>query len=705
MALSPPSSVEKDPAKTKSSAELPANRWVRLHRIAPLMVGLVVAAGVTGPFPLGGWLLALDWVQGPRSHFVLSSHLSVTGQTSLPLSAVLAVIGTLVGYATLSWLVLFAALVLAAWSAGRLVPSGTVAKTVGATLYTVNPYVFQRIYAGQISVLLAYAVLPLVAKSLVTSADRRRWSGAVWIALDGALTVHFIWVGLVILLAVVLWRHDLRTLGWAAGCLGALVALDAYLVVAYLAEKTTVAVGSTDLAAFRTAGDPHLGLFVNVLGLYGFWRGGPVLPKNLVAAWPVLLAVFLIVAARGAWKSLRIPAQAVLVGPILISGIIGFFLALGTQGPTGSVFRLLFDYLPGFAVMREPEKFSALIVLTYAVLVGIGVDQIVRSFERHRSQVLFGGVALLAVLGYTPNIFYGLGGQIRPSHYPADWAQANAVMGAGQGKILALPLNMYESFSFAGGHDIANPAPQYFSRKVLVGGVVDAGPLVSQSISPEDAYLSELMSLGPKLDDLGHLVAQLGVRYVVLFKTADWFYFTWVEHQSDLRLVYSSPGIDVYRNQAAVPGGARVVQSLGVPNLACYAALSSHADLTGTAVYVDPTASCPTSVPQPPPLPDVRRVSPVSYEVASGPAGYVEIPQPGDGTWTAPGHKPLTLIDGLQAFEVGTGPVHISYRNWQAAAAGDAISAVALIVFAIGAGSEVLLRRRRSPARSSRNEA
>ena len=624
------------------------------------------------------------------------------------MSTVLGLASGIVGYRTLSWLIVFMALSLAAWSAGQLAQQGTIARTVSAAVFTINPYVFQRIYAGQVSVLFAYAMLPFVAKSLLASVDRRgwrRWSGAVWIALDGALTVHFIWVGLVILVAIVVWRHDTRTLAWAAGCLGVLVALDAYLIIPYLAETTTVTIGQVDLTAFRTAGDPHLGLFVNVLGLYGFWRAGPVLPKNLVAAWPLLLAAWLVVAARGTWRSLRIPAQAALVGPILIAAIIGFFFALGTQGPTGSAFRFLFDYLPGFAVMREPEKFSALIALAYAVLVGIGIDQIVTSILQHRFQVLAGTFALLAVLAYTPNIFYGLGGQIRPSNYPASWAVANRVMGSGPGKILALPLNTYESFSFAGGRDIANPAPNYFSRPVLVGGAVDAGRLVTQSLSPEDTYLSDLMNLGPMLSNLGHMVAQLGVRYVVLFKTADWHSYTWVDRQLDLRLVYSGPGIDVYRSQVAIPGGARLVSSLRLPSLACYAALSSRADLTGTAVFIDPTIPCPTSVLQQKPVPDVIRASPVSYQASSGPAGYVEIPEPADGTWTAPDYKSLTLIDGLQAFRVGTSPVHIGYYHWQAAVIGDAISALALLVFSAGIAGDALLRRRRSPSRFSQSEA
>ena len=40
---------------------------------------------------------------------------------------------------------------------------------------------------------------------------------------------------------------------------------------------------------------------------------------------------------------------------ILAAGVAGYFLALGNQGPTGGLFRLAFEHVPGFVIMREPR--------------------------------------------------------------------------------------------------------------------------------------------------------------------------------------------------------------------------------------------------------------------------------------------------------------------------------------------------------------
>ncbi len=43
--------------------------------------------------------------------------------------------------------------------------------------YAVNPFVFDRLYAGQLGVLLGYAALPFAADALLGAARSRRWPG------------------------------------------------------------------------------------------------------------------------------------------------------------------------------------------------------------------------------------------------------------------------------------------------------------------------------------------------------------------------------------------------------------------------------------------------------------------------------------------------------------------------------------------------
>src|SRR5205823_3961582 len=117
---------------------------------------------------------------------------------------------------------------------------------------------------------------------------------------------------------------------------------------------------------------PTFGLFVNLAGLYGFWRRQPALPKDYVYAWPLFLLAILLVVIVGARAAYRDPDCRRLAKTLLIAGSIGYLLALGDQGPTGAIFRWLVTHVPGFEVMREAQKFIVLVALAYAVFFGFG---------------------------------------------------------------------------------------------------------------------------------------------------------------------------------------------------------------------------------------------------------------------------------------------------------------------------------------------
>ena len=104
---------------------------------------------------------------------------------------------------------------------------------------------------------------------------------------------------------------------------------------------------------------------------------------------------------------------------LLLVGTAGHFLALGSQGPTGPLFRWAYFNVPFFQVMREPQKFLVLSALAYAVFFGWGVERLARSVASAKRATVAAGVAGVALpLLYCPTIFWGLAGQISPSTVP-----------------------------------------------------------------------------------------------------------------------------------------------------------------------------------------------------------------------------------------------------------------------------------------------
>lgn len=366
--------------------------------------GALLALGICLPLLGSGALWLLDWVSGPHTPLVPPDALGLAGGLVSGVPFTIVANWLVRNFAeTGTWIPLVAVFPLAAWGVSRLVGGSNRARVAAATFYCVNPFVFQRIYAGHLGLLLGYALLPFAVASALHFMRLGSWllpTPALWWAVLTALSPHFAWIYAIVLVAAWLTFQPARLI-----TLGRLVAVGAtfLLLSVYVLLPTTQTQlpintrTASDLATYATTGDPHLGLFVNVLGLYGFWRlgPGPQLPKDVVTGWPFLLLALLFVAGLGAVSRLRRRQDPGDDGGVhtrnwrtattlLIAGIAGYFLALGDQGPTGPLFRWAYFHVPFFALIREPQKFLMLTALALAVFFGWGVERLVGPVRRMR---------------------------------------------------------------------------------------------------------------------------------------------------------------------------------------------------------------------------------------------------------------------------------------------------------------------------------
>ena len=612
-----------------------------------------------------GEVFLLDWHSVAISGTTFATARGLDGglTAGAPGGIVLAVTASVSGRAS-GWLPFAIFFPLAAVGAAHLIPdfakgSRHLPRILAGLFYAANPFVFERVVVGQVGVLLGYALLPFAVTSALRVSDMDGWQplgAAGWWAAMTALSVHFLWIGGVVVLAVVVVRmSEPRVLCWAAASIGTVAVLSAYLFFAQLGVARPVTVGATDVAAYATRSDPHLGLYGNVLGLYGFWRQGPKLPKDVVHVWPYLLAAILVVAAIGAFSALKDAERRPLAGVLLLAGTAGYFLALGTQGPTGPLFRFLFDHVPLFQVMREPQKFLCLTALAYAVLFGWGAQQLLTWARQDRAmRVAITALVVALPLAYSPTFVNGLSGQVRGVTVPAGFAQADRLMGDGPEQVLVLPWHQYLGFPWSHGV-IANPAPVLFHRDVIVGDNVELPGVYSTSTSSRSGYLQSRYAQGAAQSDFGSAVATVGVRYVVVAKTLDWQSFDWLHDQRDLRVALDTPDLTLYAVTTRVDLGARVA-----------------ADGRRDAAVV--------------------KRSPVRYDVPAGAAGTLELAEPYDPAWRMGSVAPTRTPQGTMSFPIGPEAETVGFTHWPVALAGDLISvgsALALI-----AGLAVGRRRR-----------
>jgi hypothetical protein len=255
-------------------------------------------------------------------------------------------------------------------------------------------------------------------------------------------------------------------------------------------------------------------------------------------------------------------------------------------------------------------------------------------------------------LSYTPNLLGGLGGQVKASALPSSWSFAERLVG--QDTVLFLPWREYFPTPFTDQRMIANPAALYFAGTVLTSQNPGSGYAFTAA-DPEHVFLDKV--IGPPVDPqtTQTALAGLGVRFVVLAKVADWRDFADVVDVPGIRLVYSSPTLDLFSVRPT--------------------AQETHDDRR------------------------IRRLDPVDYQVLPGHPGVVALPVPYSPGWVIDGHPTIKLADGQAGIPAPAGGGIVHYGPFSGVLASE-IGSVAAALAVAGAAFIERRRRRRPFSRS-----
>lgn len=594
-----------------------------------------------------------------------------------------------------SWLPLLVFFPLGALSISRFVGGGVVARLGAALVFLVNPFVLDRTYAGQLGVLFGYALLPSAVSALRRCVEGGSiLVGALLGALEVALTPHMAWILLLPGLGLVATsRHRLRAFGRLALAGVLTTAMSAYVVVAPVAAHMRTASVSGELTSYATQGDPRVGLFVNVLGLYGFWRPGPVEPKDLFAGWPIFLVALLALAAYGVGVAWQVSdAERRVAVTVTGSAVAGYFLALGDKGPTAAVYRAAIAHLPGFVVMREPEKFVMLVAFAYAAGAGWALEHLRSAAVSLPARSSVWVIAIALPFIYTPNLVGGVGGQIEGSTVPPGWSAAARLVGSSSA--VFYPWSSYLRTEFAGGRSIASAARSFLPGSVLTSADPGAGYSFTTP-TPEDTFLNTLGEDGYSTTHAGAALAALGLRYVVLGKIGPWQSYGWLSHQSDLTLVYRSPSVEVWRVDEQ-PRSPEVVTRL-VPFATVAAYLTDPVLPAGSAAVIGRRALTSghhahrrrhheKAAGHTADGGRIVQLSPVAWQLPASAHGWVSLPVPFQSGWQLDGRAGRRLAGGnLAVYDPGGravvrfvpyGAIEASYLISLLAVAGVAVALV-----------------------------
>jgi|GEM_PF-2502185 len=430
-----------------------------------------------------------------------------------------------------------------------------------------NPFVYDRLLYGQVGIVLAFGLTTLMFGWLVeffrTARFRNVIQSAVALAFALQFSVQFALLAVPLMVLAMLWGiRQYWPVPWKKWLLAA--GIGVVIVVVLNGQWLwSISTGQSDalgyaakhiqrseLVAFQTAGTTPARALANVLMMSGFWGKDQwryadltKIAENWGRSFYFLLPV-LIGGVIAGWRN-RSYRWLVVGSVVMIGG--AALLALGIRLPGIREITLwLFDHWVVYRGLRETQKWVAVIVIGYAIILAIGLHHLFLHPAGERRSGLLTVLIGLIIIFQAPLLLFGFQGQARATLYPADWYTADALITPAdgcRGKTLVLPWHLYMSFDFI-GTVTRNPAQYFFHCPVIVGSNMELTQVTGYETQPESQQvLPWLTSQGA---DASMLMAS-SVNYVVLLKELDWTQYAWLEEQPYLEQISDLPMVRVYR--------------------------------------------------------------------------------------------------------------------------------------------------------------
>ena len=286
---------------------------------------------------------------------------------------------------------IFIALFFGVYSISELIGKMTqqrIVKLYASILYLLNPFMYIRILAGNWYLLFSYAVLPLVIKSFIELLDNKERKAAIKFIFFMSLvafSIHMLIIALIIMSIIfIFWMlkyRDIRNIRIIPIVIIIFILLNLYWIFPLITAKNTMIdnIGNEDYKVFTPRIDNLSDLF-NIASMYGFWREGYIYAKDFIPYWQLLSLLIISLAIYGFISYYKDDKIGYLVKALGVIWIIGFILATGINGPFGGINHWLYDntILKGF---RDSHKFVAMLVFSYAILGGLGVNKIKSMYD------------------------------------------------------------------------------------------------------------------------------------------------------------------------------------------------------------------------------------------------------------------------------------------------------------------------------------
>lgn len=325
------------------------------------------------------------------------------------------------------WIIPFLFLsITSSYKLSELVIKDKLFRFLSSIIYTFNTYILLIQAGGQFGIAFAYGAAPLVLYSLIrlfNKNDKRSLIGSSFlsgfiVALDPRIalltfTIVFFWYLFFIR------RFNLKSLVIIFLNFSIALLINAYWILPILTSVFNQSISNSVSSYSSLAGVKFLS-FATLENAFSFLH--PNWPENIFGKVYFQRPEFLILPIL-AFGSILFKVKKEILFFALI-GLLGIFLAKGTNDPFGEIYLYLFQYFPGFTLFRDATKFYILIALSFSILIPYFLSTVSENFEKLKL-VIAGSFIVLLLLILKPAWGGELTGIFNPKQIPEEYVRLN----------------------------------------------------------------------------------------------------------------------------------------------------------------------------------------------------------------------------------------------------------------------------------------
>ncbi|MFA6383020.1 MAG: hypothetical protein WCX17_01180 [Parcubacteria group bacterium] len=506
---------------------------------------LAVAVLLLYPTLQRGYIFLLDWMVEPNIAFSDINLLSDSiGWITYKFLAIV------FSFAVFQKILLFAIVYFLGLAGFRLAKRtrNIYAQYFAGLFFIFNPFIYARL-VEQINVIVGSVLFLWFLVYFLEYLEEDVLKKLVWSAILAALAISFFphcaflvaATFLVLVISNFISKKDWKLIFKTALIFGAIViSLNSNWLFSFSQNRGDLAVvenfSQADWKSFETSSIGGDSVYTTVLALQGYW--GEYQDRFVsIRENPLWSPAFLLIFALSVFGAIKLWKKDPHAKPLIFLFFIAYILAIGISSPiTKPLSVFLYNYLPFYTGLREPQKWVIVLVFVYAYLGGWGIKYLLetKKFKDYRTEI---GIfcAILPII-FSFSAIQGMREHFTPQEFPVEWQGAKNFLKENptDGKILFLPWHSYMEFSFA-GKNIINPAQSFFGKNIIVGNNTEFGPVYSHYSDPRtlaiEKYMPRKNNPSEKINyaDFISDMEKFKIQKIILAKDEDWQKYAWLD--------------------------------------------------------------------------------------------------------------------------------------------------------------------------------